>query len=174
MKVAHFLLLMFALMVNILTVTAFARFSLRPSLHFIASSPNGKPNPVMNKSPFSSPSSSLKSAAGTESAPVTPMRLPPDERKSVLTPLLSNGWEMVSQRDAIKKKYAFQDFRTAMAFLNNVAMIADNMNHHPEWLNVYNRVEVTLSTHDCNGLSMNDVTLATDMDAIASKLPKQK
>jgi 4a-hydroxytetrahydrobiopterin dehydratase len=165
---------MFALLVNALTVKAFARFPLRRSLHFIASVPNGNANPLTNKSPFSSSSSSLNSASSTEAPTVVPVRLSSDQRKSVLTPLLSQGWEMVSQRDAIKKKYAFKDFLTAMSFLNNVAMIADNMNHHPEWFNVYNRVEVTLSTHDCNGLSMNDVKLAKDMDMIAAKLPKQQ
>ena len=60
----------------------------------------------------------------------------------------------------------FQDFNEAFGFMARVAIQAEKMNHHPEWFNVYNKVEVTLSTHDCSGLSLNDVRLAEFMDKI--------
>ena len=88
-------------------------------------------------------------------------RRPPQES---LTPLLSAGWAMVDGRDAIKKKFTFSDFSEAWGFMARIALRAEQLNHHPEWFNVYNRVEVTLSTHDCQGLSQRDVNLARFMD----------
>lgn len=70
-------------------------------------------------------------------------------------------------RDAIKKQFNFSDFNEAWGFMSRVALKAESMNHHPEWFNVYNRVEVTLSTHDCQGLSARDVKLANFMDKLA-------
>ena len=61
----------------------------------------------------------------------------------------------------------FKDFNQAFGFMTRVALKADKMDHHPEWFNVYNRVEVTLSTHDCSGLSQNDIKLAKFMDEVA-------
>lgn len=89
------------------------------------------------------------------------------ERQSLLKPILDNGWAMTEGRDAIKKLYTFNDFNEAFGFMTRVAIKADKMNHHPEWFNVYNRVEITLSTHDCGGLSQNDVNLATFIDSVA-------
>ena len=98
-----------------------------------------------------------------------PSKLNQDERNTDLAVVLKNGWTMdESGRDAIKKKYAFQDFNQAFGFMTRVAIKADKMDHHPEWFNVYNRVEVTLSTHDCSGLSQNDIKLAKFMDQVAS------
>ena len=77
------------------------------------------------------------------------------------------GWTEVDGRDAIEKRYAFKDFNQAWAFMTRVALKAEQMNHHPEWFNVYNRVEVTLATHDVDGLSEKDVKLATFMDSVA-------
>ncbi|ORZ19505.1 transcriptional coactivator/pterin dehydratase [Absidia repens] len=88
------------------------------------------------------------------------------QRQTLLQPLLSSGWSMVDNRDAITKKYQFSDFNAAFGFMTRVALKADKMNHHPEWSNVYNRVEVTLSTHDCGGLSRNDVDLAVFCDSL--------
>ncbi|KAI8883318.1 transcriptional coactivator/pterin dehydratase [Backusella circina FSU 941] len=88
------------------------------------------------------------------------------QRNTLLTPLLSSGWKMVDQRDAIQKTYTFKDFNEAFGFMTRVALKADKMDHHPEWFNVYNRVEVTLSTHDCQGLSERDVKLASFCDEI--------
>ncbi|MEN9060561.1 MULTISPECIES: 4a-hydroxytetrahydrobiopterin dehydratase [Ponticoccus] len=87
-------------------------------------------------------------------------------RQTVLEPLFSAGWEMVEGRDAIHKTYKFGDFTEAFAWMTRAAMFAEKWNHHPEWFNVYNRVEVTLSTHDVDGLSQLDVKLARKMDSL--------
>lgn len=73
-------------------------------------------------------------------------------------------WEIAPGRDAIKKTFAFKDFNEAFSFMTCVALKAEKMDHHPEWFNVYNRVEVTLSTHDADGLTMRDIELAKFMD----------
>ncbi|MBN7786416.1 4a-hydroxytetrahydrobiopterin dehydratase [Ponticoccus gilvus] len=87
-------------------------------------------------------------------------------RQTVLEPLFSAGWEMLEGRDAIHKTYKFGDFTEAFAWMTRAAMFAEKWNHHPEWFNVYNRVEVTLSTHDVDGLSQLDVKLARKMDSL--------
>ena len=87
-------------------------------------------------------------------------------RQTVLEPLFAAGWEMVEGRDAIHKTYKFGDFTEAFAWMTRAAMFAEKWNHHPEWFNVYNRVEVTLSTHDVDGLSQLDVKLARKMDSL--------
>ena len=92
------------------------------------------------------------------------IKLSDEERSSKLEHLRTAGWEMVEGRDAIKKSFQFQDFNEAFGFMTRVALKADKMDHHPEWFNVYNRVEVTLSTHDCQGLSQRDITLADFME----------
>lgn len=79
---------------------------------------------------------------------------------------MTAGWQMVEGRDAIKKQFLFKDFNEAFGFMTRVALKADKMNHHPEWFNVYNRVEVTLSTHDCQGLSERDIKLATFIEDV--------
>lgn len=79
-----------------------------------------------------------------------------------------SGWTAVSGgRDAIAKTYRFEDFSRAFAFMTRVAMTAERLDHHPEWFNVYDRVDVTLSTHDAGGVTDKDVTLARFMDSIA-------
>lgn len=78
-----------------------------------------------------------------------------------------DGWRAVDGRDAIARTFKFADFNTAFAFMTRVALTAEKMDHHPEWSNVYNRVEVTLSTHDAGGVTERDVKLATFMDAAA-------
>ncbi|KAI8097730.1 putative pterin-4-alpha-carbinolamine dehydratase [Halteromyces radiatus] len=88
------------------------------------------------------------------------------QRQTLLQPLLSSGWSMVDNRDAIIKKYQFKDFNQAFGFMTRVALKADKMDHHPEWFNVYNRVEITLSTHDCGGLSTRDIELASFCDSL--------
>ena len=77
------------------------------------------------------------------------------------------GWSEVSGRDAIAKKFVFKDFNEAFGFMSRVALVAEKMDHHPEWSNVYKSDEVTLSTHDAGGLTELDVTLAEAMDRIA-------
>jgi 4a-hydroxytetrahydrobiopterin dehydratase len=77
------------------------------------------------------------------------------------------GWSAAEGKDAIEKTFRFADFNAAFGFMTRVAIEADKRDHHPEWFNVYNRVEVTLTTHDCDGVSERDVQLATFMDEIA-------
>lgn len=79
------------------------------------------------------------------------------------------GWSAVSGRDAIQKSFKFADFKAAFAFMTQAALKAEQMDHHPEWFNVYNRVDVTLATHDADGVTQLDIDLATFMDQIASR-----
>jgi len=78
-----------------------------------------------------------------------------------------SGWSAVEGRDAIRKVYEFEDFNAAWGFMSRVAVKADKVDHHPEWFNVYNKVDVTLATHDAGGVTQKDVDLASFMDAIA-------
>jgi 4a-hydroxytetrahydrobiopterin dehydratase len=77
------------------------------------------------------------------------------------------GWRMVEGRDAITRTFTFRDFNEAFGFMTRAALVAEQMNHHPEWFNVWSRVEVTLSTHDAGGLTEHDVKLAEAMNKIA-------
>src|SRR5688572_31017910 len=86
-------------------------------------------------------------------------------RKSALAKL--NGWSEVSGRDAITRKFTFKNFNEAFGFMTRAALVAEKMDHHPEWSNVYKTVDVTLSTHDAGGLTELDVKLAEAMDQIA-------
>ncbi|MHA7857920.1 MAG: 4a-hydroxytetrahydrobiopterin dehydratase [Henriciella sp.] len=82
-----------------------------------------------------------------------------------------SGWAAKpGDRDAIEKTYKFADFKTAFGFMSSCALKAEQMDHHPEWFNVYNRVEVTLTTHDADGVTELDVELAEFMDSLAAKL----
>ncbi len=85
-------------------------------------------------------------------------------RDTALGPLLANGWDHDTTRDALTKTFKFKDFSAAFGWMASLAIEAEKMNHHPEWFNVYNRVEVTLTTHDANGLTGLDVSLANKMD----------
>ena len=78
-----------------------------------------------------------------------------------------SGWSAVEGRDAIRKVYEFEDFSAAWGFMARVALKAEQMDHHPEWFNVYSKVDVTLATHDAGGVTQKDVDLASFMDAIA-------
>ena len=78
------------------------------------------------------------------------------------------GWSEVKGRDAITKKFVFQDFSQAFGFMTRAALVAEKMDHHPEWFNVYKNVEVTLSTHDAGGVTELDVKLAEAMDRLAA------
>lgn len=89
-----------------------------------------------------------------------PERLTAQERAAAL-PQLTSAWTPVEGRDAIQRTFEFQDFSEAWGFMSRAALLAEQMNHHPEWFNVYNRVEVTLSTHDCGGLSHNVRSIAS-------------
>jgi 4a-hydroxytetrahydrobiopterin dehydratase len=89
-----------------------------------------------------------------------------DEARAGLSAALP-GWAPVEGRDALKKTFKFKSFNEAGGFMSRVALAAEKLNHHPEWCNVYNRVEITLTTHDCDGLSDLDVKLAKRIDSYA-------
>lgn len=86
-----------------------------------------------------------------------------------MQPLLNAGWSMVNGRDAIYKEYLFKDFNQSFSFMSGVALLAEKMNHHPEWFNVYNKVQVTMSTHDVGGLSAKDIRMAKYMEEQAKR-----
>ena len=88
--------------------------------------------------------------------------------RRVLEPLLANEWTMEVGRDALRKEFKFTDFVNAFGFMTRAAIWAEKWNHHPEWSNVYNRVEVVLITHEVDGLSELDVKLAEKLDTLAS------
>lgn len=90
-----------------------------------------------------------------------------EEARSALPDELP-GWVLVEGRDAIRKTFKFRNFSEAWGFMTRVALAAEKLNHHPQWTNVYNRVEITLTTHDCGGLSDLDVTLARRIDKLAA------
>jgi 4a-hydroxytetrahydrobiopterin dehydratase len=79
------------------------------------------------------------------------------------------GWKAAEGRDAIVKSYAFQDFNAAFGWMSRVALLAEKLDHHPEWSNVYNRVEVLLATHDSGGVTELDLAMARFMDEAARR-----
>jgi len=92
-------------------------------------------------------------------------KLSEDERKAAFAEL--SDWTPVEGRDAIQRKFVFANFNEAWGFMTRVAVEAERMDHHPEWFNVWATVDITLSTHDCDGLSTRDVALARFIDKIA-------
>src|SRR5689334_20850803 len=99
-----------------------------------------------------------------------PKRLEGQARQAALKDL--GNWQEVKGRDAIARKFEFGNFSEAFAFMTRSALLAEKMDHHPEWFNVYNRVEIVLATHDVEGLSERDVKLAHAIDEIASQRDK--
>jgi 4a-hydroxytetrahydrobiopterin dehydratase len=91
-------------------------------------------------------------------------RLTDEERAQALASLPNWAWQ--ADRDAITRTFRFETFRQAWGFMSQVALAAEQADHHPEWFNVYNRVEVLLTTHDANGLSQRDIALAQFMDSL--------
>ena len=92
-------------------------------------------------------------------------RLEGADRRTALGEL--RGWAEAEDRDAIRKAFRFADFNEAFAFMSRIALQAEKMGHHPEWLNVYNRVDIVLSTHDAGGVTARDVALARFIDSVA-------
>ena len=88
--------------------------------------------------------------------------------RSALEPLLESGWTMMAGRDALTKDFKFKNFRQAWAWMSEIALWAEKLDHHPEWSNTYNNVKVVLTTHDCDGLSEMDIALAKHMNAAAN------
>ncbi|XP_036444048.1 pterin-4-alpha-carbinolamine dehydratase 2-like [Colossoma macropomum] len=93
--------------------------------------------------------------------------LSPAEREQLLMELKATGWVELEERDALYKELHFKTFNQAFGFMSRVALQAEKMNHHPEWFNVYNKVQITLTTHDCGGLSKKDIRLAKFIDKVA-------
>jgi 4a-hydroxytetrahydrobiopterin dehydratase len=81
-----------------------------------------------------------------------------------------SGWSEVKGRDAITRQFEFSDFNEAFGFMARAALIAEKLDHHPEWFNVYNKVEVTLATHDAGGVTERDIKLAQAMDRLAKAI----
>ena len=92
-------------------------------------------------------------------------KLTDEQRRAALAVLTE--WRQVAGRDAISRSFQFKDFNAAFGFMTRVALTAEKLDHHPEWFNVWNKVDVTLSTHDAGGLTESDIQLATAMDAFA-------
>jgi len=97
-----------------------------------------------------------------------PVKLTDEARTEALGRLSGRGWRHDTVRDAISKSYRFKGFSGAFGWMIQVALMAEKLDHHPEWFNVYNRVEVTLTTHDVRGLTDLDLQLADRMDHLAS------
>lgn len=87
------------------------------------------------------------------------------ERREAL-PALLPGWSAAPGRDALRREFRFRDFSEAFAFMTRVALLAEAQDHHPEWSNLWNRVEIALTTHDAGGLSERDIRMATAIDAL--------
>lgn len=96
-----------------------------------------------------------------------------EERGADLPALGATGWQAVGGRDAIRKIWTFASFSEAWGFMARAALQAEKLNHHPEWTNIYNVVDVTLTTHDCGGLSALDLKLARRLDRLAGSATVQ-
>jgi 4a-hydroxytetrahydrobiopterin dehydratase len=95
-------------------------------------------------------------------------KLTSEERSTQIAQL--PGWESVPGRDAIQRQFKFADFNEAFGFMTRVAIKAQEMNHHPEWFNVYHTVEITLSTHEANGLTERDIALARFINEVEKSM----
>ena len=96
-------------------------------------------------------------------------KLSEEERKTDLQALLDKQWKLDdSGRDAIVKEFVFKAFNQVFGFMTRVALVADKMDHHPEWFNVYNKVKILLSSHDVNGLSKRDIRLANHIESFVN------
>ena len=93
-----------------------------------------------------------------------PKRLSPEAQAEALATL--TGWKLAQGREAITKRFVFRDFSEAFGWMTRVALLAEAMNHHPEWSNVWNRVDILLTTHDAGGLSERDVSMAEAVDLL--------
>ncbi|XP_041338145.1 pterin-4-alpha-carbinolamine dehydratase 2 [Pyrgilauda ruficollis] len=123
-----------------------------------------------------------RAAVAAQAAPLPPpLRVPrsmssqshwltTEERNQVLLDLKASGWSELGERDAIYKEFNFKNFNQAFGFMTRVALQAEKMNHHPEWFNVYSKVQITLISHDCGGLTKRDVKLAQFIDKAAASV----
>ena len=108
--------------------------------------------------------SSARSATGTERLASRPQKLDDAEVDTALAHL--DGWELSDGK--LHREFRFEDFNSAFGFMTRSALVAESMNHHPEWSNVYNRVQVDLTTHDAGGITRLDIKLAERMSEIAA------
>ena len=99
-------------------------------------------------------------------SPPRAVRLEAEARAAALEGLRPSGWREVEGRDAIARSLRFGDFSAAFGFMTRVALLAERMDHHPEWSNVYGRVEIVLTTHETGGVSERDVAMARAIDAL--------
>jgi len=99
-----------------------------------------------------------------------PAKLTPEELLALSRKL--PDWILSEAQVSISRSFRFTDFAEAFTFMTRVALMAERMNHHPDWRNVYNRIDVTLTTHDCGGLSENDVKMARAMDSVYASHPR--
>jgi 4a-hydroxytetrahydrobiopterin dehydratase len=95
-----------------------------------------------------------------------PKKLTETERSAALAELA--GWKITDGREAIMRRFSFKDFNAAFGFMTRAALIAEKLDHHPEWFNVYNKVDVTLTTHDAGGLTELDIALAKALDRLGA------
>jgi 4a-hydroxytetrahydrobiopterin dehydratase len=111
----------------------------------------------------------LRSRSSTPQAQGFAMSIPKlsESERAGIAALLPD-WTLVPDRDAIRRSFRFRDFVEAFGFMSKVALIAERSDHHPEWFNVYNRVDILLTTHDADGLSSRDVKMAGEIDALTS------
>ena len=100
--------------------------------------------------------------------------LPDADRMSLLPPLAETGWAAVPGKDAIRKIWKFRSFSLAWGFMSRAALVAEKLNHHPDWTNRYNVVDVTLTTHALGGLTRLDIDLAQAMDRLAPETEIQR
>ncbi|XP_060525267.1 probable pterin-4-alpha-carbinolamine dehydratase [Cylas formicarius] len=100
-------------------------------------------------------------------------KLSSEDRATTLSKLTQQGWAVLESKDAIYKEFVFKNFNQAFGFMSQVALFSEKMDHHPEWFNVYNKVNVTLTSHDVKGLSGRDMKLANFMDDVSKGISQQ-
>lgn len=92
------------------------------------------------------------------------------DKNAIITALATlKGWQLTEEGKTIEKELRFANFQAAFGFMTQVALVAEKIDHHPEWRNIYNKVHIRLTTHDCQGLSHRDIELATFIDTLTSK-----
>jgi len=140
-------------------------------MNILTQFPCGQLSRVIRRFPFPAPSLASNAFSSKVKSKMAGRggKLEGDKRETQLKTLTDSGWSLVNGRDAIYKEIVFKNFNQAFGFMSRVAMMSEKLDHHPEWSNVYNKVQITLSSHDVDGLSDRDVSLATFIDKIAPK-----
>ncbi|KAM3960541.1 pterin-4a-carbinolamine dehydratase [Aphomia sociella] len=136
------------------------------AIHFHPAGSAPRARAAINAIPFAGFASVSTTSTASSTKRKMADKLTVEDRDTLLQPLLQAGWKVQNNRDAIEKEFLFKNFNEAFAFMTRVALLAEKMDHHPEWFNVYNKLQVTLSSHDVNGLSKRDIKMASFMDKI--------